>query len=365
MRELDDPVAVKAADPEDFLGVVEGFPQQVADGIEIGKGVDGLPKLDDIDGVAVCGMGGSGIGGDVLATSLRASAPVAVAAVKGYDLPAWVGPRSVVFACSYSGNTEETLGTTEQAIKAGAKVIAVTTGGALGELASNHGLPLAAVPSGLQPRGAMGYMAIPPLIMWDRMASQAHLPDAGRLTEEIESSIELLEQRAESNGRDRDFSSNQSKQTARSLIGKIPIIYGWDGLGEVAAYRWKCQFNECSKVPAWSSVFPELNHNEIVGWKQLAELTSKSLALILLRNVSTSGQGEHSRITRRIEITTPLIEDHFSLVREVWSGGSGVGALLDLIYVGDFVATYLAIAQGVDPTPVPVIEDLKRELGKP
>jgi glucose/mannose-6-phosphate isomerase len=196
------------------------------------------------------------------------------------------------------------------------------------------------------------------------MAKEAHVPNAGAITDELGQAVELLKTRADSYHRGKAFEGNQAKQMADSFKGKIPIIYGWDGLGEVAAYRWKCQLTECAKVPAWHNAFPELNHNEIVGWDQLQSLTGSSLVLIILRNLSTSGLGEHDRISKRIEITKPMISDHFSLVREVWSAGSGIGALYDLAYVGDFVATYLAIAQGVDPSPVEAIGHLKRELSK-
>lgn len=358
MIDLSDPSAFPAVDPADFLGVIERFPQQMAEAFEIARSVENLPSIDGITSVAVLGMGGSGISGDVLQAILRPRSPVFVDTIKGYELPAWVGPNTLLFAASYSGNTEETLQTFELAQTQGvARSIVITTGGTLSDRARQLDVPVVQIPSGLQPRAALGYLAIPLLILWERLVGVQGDRSPG-IADAVDAAIRLAEKRAQEYGRDVATDQNPAKRLASRLVGKIPIVYGTEGLAEVAAYRWKCQFNECAKVPSYSHNFPELNHNEIVGWKQLRGLTKESIALLLLRHAH-----EHPRIKKRIDVTLPLVEDHVAFVEQFHSeGATDIERLFDLAYFGDFVATYLAIAQGVDPTPVDVIEDLKRQI---
>lgn len=361
MIDLNDPRAFQAADPSDFLGVIERFPQQMTEAFDIARSVENLPSIDGITSVAIMGMGGSGISGDVLQTILRPRSQVFVDTLKGYELPAWVGPHTLVFAVSYSGNTEETLQTFELAQKQGVtKSIVIGSGGTLSERARQLDLPLVQIPSGLQPRAALGYLTVPLLILWERLVSVQGDPSAG-IANAVDAAIRLVEKRTQEYGRDVPMDQNPAKRLASRLIGKVPIVYGTQGLAEVAAYRWKCQFNECAKVPSYSHVFPELNHNEIVGWNRLSDLTKASIALLILRH-----RQEHPRIQKRIEVTLPLVEDHVAFVEQVHSeGATDIERLFDLSYFGDFVATYLAIAQGVDPTPVHVIEDLKKQIAGP
>lgn len=353
MNDLDDLALVGKCDPSDFLGAVEGFPDQLRDAHERSLRAELLPGLKGIDSVAVLGMGGSGISGDVARVILGEESNLFVQTLKGYELPKWVGPKTLVFAVSYSGNTEETLTTFEEATQnRRAPVVIVTTGGELAARGRKLGVPIVEVPEGLQPRAAFGYLSIPILVVCERMGLG---PKAGPA---IEETIALAGRRSAQWGREVPASQNSAKQLALRLAGKVPLIYGSEGLAEVAAYRWKCQFNECSKVPAWWHVFPELNHNEVVGWKQLAPLTRDSMALLVLRH-----DGEHPRITKRIEVTLPLIEANLGFVQQVRAeGSSALARLIDLTYFGDFVGTYLAIAQGIDPAPVEVIAILKSKL---
>lgn len=353
MSVLDDPILVGRIDPSDFLGVVERFPDQISEAVRLAEEVQGLPSVDGINSIVVLGMGGSGISGDFLATLLRPTEKIRVETIKGYELPQWVTSQTLVFATSYSGNTEESLATFDQARKIGSPIICITTGGRIGELANELGLPLITLPKGLQPRAALGYLSIPLLVVYRRMWG-------GSEGSNINEAVELLEKRSKEWGRAEPVSTNRAKQLAQQLQNRIAAVYGTDGIAALAAYRWKCQLNECSKVPAWSNSFPELNHNEIVGWQGLQDMTRDIFALIVLRH-----EKEHPRIAKRIDITIPLIEKSVAFVEEVHAGGvSDLARLLDLTYLGDFVATYLAIAQDVDPAPVDVIEELKRELGK-
>lgn len=339
-------------DPADYLKVVEDFPDQLLRAEQAARDVDGLPSADGIDSICVLGMGGSGVSGNVLQAVLGNSSKLFVSTVKGYDIPGWVGPNTLVFAASYSGNTEETLSAVDQAIAKGARLVAVSTGGKLTQLAASSNLPVVKIPAGLQPRAALGYLAIPLLLVTEAMGL------CPPVTADLQETIELMQRRAAEYGRSVPASDNPAKRLAQELFGRIPIIYGAEGLSEVAAYRWKCQFNECSKIPAYWHSFSELNHNEIVGWNKLKDATRENLGLIVLRHA-----GDHPRNAKRIDITLPLIQDNLGLVQEVvGSGESRLATLFDLIYLGDFAATYLAVAEGVDPAPVVVIESLKAQL---
>ncbi|MEO7804527.1 MAG: bifunctional phosphoglucose/phosphomannose isomerase [Actinomycetota bacterium] len=330
----------------DFLGVVEDFPLQLRAAFEIASEVDVSASTTDVSSIAVLGMGGSGISGDVLASMLSGS-QLFVATIKGYDLPGWVSDKTLVFATSYSGDTEETLAVYDQAKQRGSQIISITTGGTLGDQQGG-----VRIPGGLQPRAALGYLAIPLLVICSRMGL------AKSFDEDIEETIELMQQR--STELNRDVARNPAMLLAEALKGTVPIIYGSEGLSALAAYRWKCQLNECAKVPAYNNSFPELNHNEIVGWAELAKLTAEAMSLVVLRH-----EGEHARIQKRIDVTVPLIEDHFKSVHALHAEGrSALARLFDLIYQGDFVATYLALSQGVDPAPVEAIVTLKRRMSE-
>lgn len=352
MNDLDDLALVERNDPEDYLGRVESFGDQIRDARERAGALDELPSAEGVNSIAVLGMGGSGISGDVARAILGGPSPIFFQTLKGYDLPGWVGENSLIFAMSYSGNTEETLATFEEARRRGARVVIVSTGGQITEWGREFGLPVVEIPSGLQPRAALGYLSVPILIVCSRMGLT---PDLGQ---QIHEAAALLDQRASEWGRGAPSEKNPTKQLATRLFGKLPIVYGTEGLAEVAAYRWKCQFNEVSKVPAWSNSFPELNHNEVVGWKEVAALTREHLGLVVLRHA-----GEHRRNAKRVAATLPAIQGNLAFAEEIWGEGtSALATLFDLVCFGDYVATYLALGQGVDPSEVEIIGRIKKQL---
>lgn len=353
MNDLDDGGLIDKFDPTDFLGAVERFPGQVRDAFERSQRVENLPAGASISSIAILGMGGSGISGDACRAVLGPEFPLPVATIKGYDLPGWVGPETLVFAMSYSGNTEETLRTFEEAgPRRGSPVVIVTTGGDLAKRGREIGVPTVEIPAGFPPRAAFGFLTVPIPAVLERMGVGPPVAD------DIAEAVQLLNRRSGEWGRDTPAASNPAKALAQRLFGKVPIVYGSEGLTEVAAYRWKCQFNECSKVPSWSHTFPELNHNEVVGWQELSELTRAFAGLIVLRD-----NGDHERIARRIDITLPLIKDNVALVEQVRAEGSSrLARLLDLTYLGDFTSAYLALVQGVDPSTHDVITTLKEKL---
>lgn len=351
IEDLNLPEQIEQVDREGMLKAIEDFPQQCKEAMAIGEKAE-IVAPSDVSSVVVLGMGGSGIGGDMVKVLLEGEIKVPVCVVKGYELPAFVDEKVLVFVVSYSGDTEETLATFEEArLRRRANVVAITSNGRLKERATEERISLIEIPSGYQPRAALGYLFLPILVILGKVGL------ASDKTESIKEAIEILKGESLRFAVKSPVGQNDAKRLATELYGKIPIIYGTDGISSVAALRWKTQFHENSKIPAFYNVFPELNHNEIVGWEMLKEKTHL-FDLIMLRH-----PGEHGRNKKRIEITLPMIRDHLYSVAEIWAEGeSDVARLLSLIFMGDYTSAYLAILYGVDPTPVERIKLLKEKL---
>ena len=342
---------IEKIDKDKMLKAVEDFETQCEEALSIARSTVLNLKLPKIRSVLIAGMGDSGIGGDIIKSVLEDEVTFPIFVNKGYHLPKFVGESTLCFVVSYSGDTEETLSCFDQAASRGAPIIAVASGGNLAKKAHNYQLPLVKIPSGLQPRAALGYLALPILICLERL-------DLIRSKfQDITESIEIVKNKKEEWWRQIPLEENKAQMWAMKLTGKLPVIYGSEGATQVAALRWKCQFNETSKTPAFWNVLPELNHNETVGWELLEE-TTKKFSLILLRD-----RDESQRVKKRIKITRDLMEEQIGQVLEVWAeGNSKLAKILSLIYFGDFVTTYLAILSGVDPSPVEKVQILKKRL---
>ena len=306
-----------------------------------------VPEISPPSQVLICGMGGSGISGDYAAA--LSSVPVAVH--KGYGTTSWAaGSRPLVVAVSYSGNTEETLSAVDEAVALGLDLAAVTGGGQLGGRAREAGWALLEVPGGLQPRAALGYLLGGVLAVLRAAQVTMVEPEALLATAELASTL------LTDGGAARLLASD----LAQGLDGRIAGIYGSAGLVAPAAQRWKTQINENAKWPAWWSVMPELDHNEIVSWTSLSELTKRRVGIIALRD-----QGEGASIAARFRHTEAVIAGDVDWVGEVWSQGTTpLERLVSLTIVGDLVSLELARVAGVDPVPVAAIEDLKRKLAE-
>jgi len=338
-------------DTTGMFAAVEGLPAQCAMAWRELAGNVKLPEIEAISNVVVTGLGGSAIGGDLLRTYAAGKVPVPIVVNRDYVLPEFVGPDTLVFAVSYSGNTEETLSAYTEALSRGASVIAITTGGKLGEMAHRDNISVVNVPGGIAPRAANGFLFVSTLKVLHRLGL---LPD---LTDEIAEMVDLLDDMRQKLGPETAVEENPAKQIALKLYNKIPVIWGTAGNTEVVAQRWKGQINENAKSPAYWNVLPELNHNEIVGLQFPAEILKK-IHVIILRDSE-----DHPRVQKRIEITKELIKDAVDGCTEVWSSGEGfLARLYSLIYTGDFASVYLAALYGADPGPVKVIDFLKQEL---
>jgi glucose/mannose-6-phosphate isomerase len=334
-----------------FLRVVEGLPEQLATAHEQATMTldrAALPHPDQIDNIAVLGMGGSGIAGDVL-RAVATSLPVPIVVLKQIRVPAFVGPRTLAFAVSYSGHTEETNTMAAGALDAGARVIAVTAGGELAALAAARGaIHVRCADSYVMPRAAVGALVAP---LFVALFHVGLYPEAHALLVEAQAQLK----RRSDQCRPDAGPGNPARELARRIGRSIPLIYGGGALGGVAAYRWKCDINENAKAPAFSAAYPELDHNEICGWGQHGDVTRQVMTLVSLRHGF-----EHERLSARIDRTTELIEEALLQVLDVQAEGEGrLAQLLDLMYLGDWVSYYLALDNDVDPGPIDAIAQLK------
>lgn len=348
---LDNEEQLRAMDTVGMFAAMAGLPDQCALAFRELGGQARLPENKPISNIVVTGLGGSAIGGDLLRVYAAPRIDVPITVNRDYVLPKFVGPDTLVFAVSYSGNTEETLSAYAEARERGASVVALTTGGKLGALAQADGFPVVEVPGGISPRAATGYLFMPTLQVLHRLGL---LPNVADEADEMIALLGEMRQKLEPATAE---ANNQAKQIARRLQGKIPVIWGAAGTTEVVAQRWKGQINENAKAPAYWNMLPELNHNEIVGLEVPAEILKK-IHLIILRD-----NRDHPRVQKRIAITKEVVQDKIDGYTEVEALGQGTLAkLYSLIYIGDYTSVYLAALNGVDPGPVKVIDFLKNEL---
>ena len=338
--------------PLDSLGMLDAvmaLPEQVARAVQDATGTGDLPSRTGIENVVVLGMGGSGIAGDLLIHVAGPFMPIPVVVVKSYVLPAFVSDATLVFAVSFSGDTEETIEATSEAALQGARIVVVSQGGQLGKLAEAWGVPFVRVPDTIPvPRAGIGALAIPPLVILEEMGM---FPGASHW---IASAVDQLRRRRDELARD-----GSAAEALAARIGRtIPVVFGGGGVATVAALRWKTQFNENAKVPAFWNTQPELCHNEVCGWGQHGDLTRQAVTLINLRH-----EDEHPQMPRRFELVAELLEEVVASVEEVHAEGEGgLAQLFDLVLMGDLVSTHLALREGVDPGPTPALSHVKDGL---
>ncbi|MFZ5647863.1 MAG: bifunctional phosphoglucose/phosphomannose isomerase [Bacillota bacterium] len=319
---------------------------------DLSRDID-LPAVEAVSNVVVTGLGGSAIGGDLLRVYCTNKCPVPVVVNRDYVMPEFVGKDSLVFAVSYSGNTEETLSAYQDARERGATIIAITTGGKLIQMAKEDGVTAIPIPGGIAPRSASGFLFIPTLRIMERLGFLSGIE------EEVDALVNHLRILYDHLKPEVATEKNPAKQMAMKLHNRIPVIWGSSGTTEVVAQRWKGQINENAKAPAYWNVFPELNHNELMGFK-FPESLLKQIHVVILRD-----DRDHPRVQKRIEITKNIISKSVSGITDVRASGGGLLArTYSLIYSGDYTSLYLAFLYGVDPGPVEVIDYLKGELAK-
>lgn len=352
MVNLDDAQTYKRLDPQNMREHLQGLPTQCRDAWNKAKKFE-LPKdYTVVDKVVVTGMGGSAIGGDLVRSLFWSQKKPIIFVNRDYDLPAFVDDKTLVIASSYSGNTEETLSAFSQSLDKNCKKLAITTGGKLKPMAEKAGVPVFTIDYVGQPRAALGY---------GFMSLIAFLQTLGLVqdqTVKVETMIQDLEKQLAEFKETVPAGSNPAKQLARKLAGKIAVIYGAGTLSQVA-HRWKTQMNENGKASAFYETFSELNHNAVVGYQFPQELASKIYVVML------SSPSLHHRILLRYKITGDMMAQNGIGYETVDSRGkSELSQMMSLIYLGDWVSYYLAMLNETDPTPVKIIEYLKKRLSE-
>ena len=342
--------AMRVLDESKMLADLQALGRHWRHATEIAEGADLNDDLRGARQIVWGGMGGSAIGGDLLQAAAGDELGIPVIANRGYELPTFVGPETLVIAASYSGNTEETLSVVEQAQKAGAKLLCMTTGGELLRICRERDVPHIAIPGGLQPRCGVLYLFTPVLTTLARLGYLS----ADKLRADGEETATMLASKAESYGRE----DGAAARLARTLDGKLPVLYASSHIG-AAVMRWQTQINENANMLLHYNLLPEMNHNEIVGWQHPAE-SIRNMHVLFLRD-----KDEHKRVGQRLDLTEKLLTDEGAAagVTTVSSEGvSRVARVFSLLILGDFTSYYLALLNGVDPSPVGRIERFKKLL---
>ncbi|MDO8602239.1 MAG: bifunctional phosphoglucose/phosphomannose isomerase [Candidatus Omnitrophota bacterium] len=354
MNKLDNSKLIKKLDTLKMLQFISGLPGQCSGAYKTGNsGNVNKPRIK-INNIVFAGVGGSGIGADLVRVYLRDELKTPVSICRNYTLPDFVGEDTLLFCSSYSGNTEETLSCFEEGLKKKAFIVILGAGGALKEEALKNNIAHISIPSGYPPRAAIGYMSITILGI---------LVKLGLIKDKENDVKELCE--VLSDIRDKEIglevptARNISKQIAIKLHGKYPVIYGTADTTEAVAMRWREQIAENAKTLSSSNIFPEMNHNEIVGWKFPKNML-KDFSVVML-----SDKDDHERVKERIRIAGAVIKkscERVILLKK--ETGGRLARIYSLLYIGDYVSFYLAMLNNIDPTPVEIIDYLKKELAK-
>jgi len=352
MRDLDNPENLEEFDKSDMLRLLLGFPQQYKDAHRLAEKLALPEAFGQAKNIVISGMGGSAIGGDLLRSLFSGSCPVPIIVNRNYTIPEFVSEDTLFIAASYSGNTEETLAAFEAALGKKAKIISILSGGELEDYSKEAGVRHFSIPvHGIQPRCAFGYLFIPMVVFLSKLG---FISDQ---TSEIEEAVTLLSRTAQSLSPSTPTRDNQAKRIAQAIYNKLPVVYASQNYFDIVAMRWKGQFNENSKMMAFYNVIPEMNHNEIVGWGIPEDITGRCVVIML------SDDADFHKINRRMSITRTLIAEEGPQVITVQAQGvSPLAKSLYLIYVGDFASYYLAILNGVDPTPIERISLFRSRL---
>lgn len=345
---LDD--SLKQIDHSNMYDKIVEFPKQLIDGIEIGRQAD-LKDLVDIrfKSIVLAGMGGSAIAGDLLKSVLLDDLKIPFEVNRNYGLSPHIAKDSLVVCSSYSGNTEETLSAFEAAYKRGCKILCISTGGKLSHRADKNGIALIKIPTGFNPREALGYSFTPFLIVLGRLNL---IRDYSSDIQNCAASLEGLKDQYLYESK-----SNRAIFLAEKLAGKIIIIYSGPDKLNSTALRFKGQFCENSKQLVFCNVFPEFNHNELVGWELSSTYTDKFIVLFL------SDKDDHIQISRRIEAVKGILTEKKVEFIELKSKGDDIlTRIFYLLQIADFTSYYMALINGVDPSPVKLIDYLKEYL---
>lgn len=352
MKKLD-LATIKRFDKNNMLGIMLDFSVLAKEGYENGKKLNFSNLASGIKNVLFCGLGGSAQGADLIRCFLSNEANLPLIVDRDYTIPAFVNSDTLVFIISYSGNTEETISAYNQAKIKTKNIIVMASGGKLKESALNDGFSFMPVRPGFPPRGAF------PLTFFTLLGMFVALGLAKDKTKEVTELIGVLDDLKNNLIPNVEDNKNLAKKIAKNLLGRFTVIYSASEHFDAVVTRFRGQLAENAKSLASSALIPEMNHNEIVGWENPKKVI-KNFMVIILKDSSM-----HERVLRRIDITKGILGRVAHKVIEIDSKGSSLLArICSLIYIGDFVSLYLAILNGIDPTPVKRIDYLKGELAK-
>ena len=353
MVNLDDISTYSKHDPANMISQLHSLPQQCLDAWNKATQFKLPNDYSDIDKLIISGMGGSAIGGDLIQSLASVAGKPIVFVNRNYSLPNFVDSKTLVVFSSYSGNTEETLSSFDEALGTNCKKLVLTTGGKLKNNADKAQVPVFFIDHISQPRAALGYSFISLTAFLGNLGFLKDISvDIQALTRFLESTLSTELNEAV------PTDSNPAKQLAANLYGKVPVIYSAEVLSGVAR-RWKTQINENSKTWSFNEVFPELNHNSIAGYRFPLKLASE-VCVVLLRCPSL-----HSRVLTRYSITSEILEQNHIRYQVVDSRGEDIlSQMMSLVFFGDWTSYYLAILNGTDPTPISPIDYFKKRLDK-
>ncbi|HEU5187208.1 MAG TPA: bifunctional phosphoglucose/phosphomannose isomerase [Candidatus Saccharimonadales bacterium] len=341
---LDDPKVLLQRDPQGALVIAASEPSQLEYRYDVAFQF-GQP----IANVVLTGMGGSAFPANFVATWPAVQVPFVVS--RDYTLPSFVGKNTLVIASSFSGNTEETLAALEDARKKNACIVVQANGGKLAEKAKEYGLPFVQIPDCAQPRMAalFFYKAIVAILVAAGLVKEEAIQELTDLAPKLKQAVKKFTP-------DVPQSQNLAKQLAQHIVGKTAIVYAGTVMFP-AAQKWKICINENAKNTAWCNVLPEMNHNEFIGWS--SHPIEKPFAVLDLFSAF-----EHPRTQQRFAVADRLLSGKRpAAIRVEAQGATPLEHLLYLLVLGDFTSVYLAILNGVNPTPVELVEKFKKELG--
>jgi glucose/mannose-6-phosphate isomerase len=344
---------ITSVDKANMLDGLARFPDQIKEALAIAEQTQRFNFLK-IDNVVVAGMGASAISGDIMASLFRDKLDVPLVVNREYDLPKWVNKDTLIICISYSGNTDETLSSFKLASQKKCKIICISTGGKLQDLAEKREVPFVKIPAGIQPRAATAYLLFPSVIFLKKIGLLKATIDA-----DIDETIAVTKDFVSTNNKSVPEETNLAKQLAKKIFGTIPQIYGW-GIYTPIAIRWRHQFNENSKIIARTDLVPDCNHNDIVGWSANPEI-SKQFSCVIFRDK----EEESIDIGTRLNFMRDLFHSTAGNVIEVPpKGKSQLAKMMYLMCLGDFTSCYLAVLRGIDPSPVDIITELKKRLAE-
>jgi glucose/mannose-6-phosphate isomerase len=353
MISLDDLSRFKELDPQDMLAHIDGLPDQLQNAWDLGQKLQ-LPDWQDIQTVVICGMGGSAIGADLVSAAVMDTCPVPIFVHRDYGLPAFAqGPGTLVICSSHSGNTEETLDAFDTAVENGWRVLAISTGGKLSEKAKAASIPVWQFKHEGQPRAAVGFSFG---LILGALSRLGLVPDA---SEEVAGAVEAMKAQQTTIAAESPVSQNTAKRLAGQLVGRWVTVFG-SGLLAPVARRWKGQFNEVAKAVANFEFIPEADHNTLAGVLHPPEVVPPHVISVFLRAPSDHPRNKlRLKITRKTYMLEGLNADGYMA-----KGDTPLAHIWTALHFGDYVAYYLAMAYGIDPTPVDALETLKATLKK-